>query len=360
MAPTISADAVDARVEADIPVIDRIKSDLKRLVENHKKRSTLPVQIQYRRFVEATESSLDRLDSYHLNRLSDFINAQLAPKVTVGLLVPLHASNAFIIGYELARMCGIEYFSSLGPELVDLTEADFSTYKSVLSNLVVLLPHGDLDLVRAVGQSKDELGDKTRVGFILSDDVEDITIGRLLTRSMEHVFLDDQTSRLEISPLQAPLNPKVNWNRHGQLDFLWLRRWSPDYDHSSEDPDGQRKTCWTLFHLMGIDEENRWQKRTDILPKLEFLDKANSEALMMRFGLDASASPEEQFEVTLDYRPDRLVVCKHPPLEECPICYNALYQGIHKAGCCRKRFHSACIQQWLKSGRNKKCPLCRA
>jgi hypothetical protein len=217
----------------------------------------------------------------------------------------------------------------------------------------------------------------------LSDDVEEITIGRLLTRSVEHVILDYQTSSLELSPLQdtskelsvftspVPLvhtfqnPPEVTRNQNGQLVYQWLKRWSLlGGDHSilvsqtpRVDPDDGRKTCWTFFYLKPVAGKTYIDKLPEVYSQLEFVDEPHSDALIMRFGIDSSS--EDKFQVSLDYRRDRLVVCKHQ-VEDCPICLTGMEsdQSIHKTACCRKCLHADCIQGWLTTGKSS-CPFCR-
>jgi hypothetical protein len=51
-------------------------------------------------------------------------------------------------------------------------------------------------------------------------------------------------------------------------------------------------------------------------------------------------------------------------METCPVCYYYIHQSdrsLPLASCrtCKKKFHSLCLTDWIKSSGKNNCPMCR-
>ena len=46
--------------------------------------------------------------------------------------------------------------------------------------------------------------------------------------------------------------------------------------------------------------------------------------------------------------------------ENCPICFDEIFDKYYKCCCCRKGFHTNCITSWFKSSSETSCPMCRS
>jgi len=52
-------------------------------------------------------------------------------------------------------------------------------------------------------------------------------------------------------------------------------------------------------------------------------------------------------------------------MDTCPVCYYYIHQSdksLPNTTCrtCKKKFHSLCIKEWLKSSGKNNCPMCRS